>query len=198
MGNHRLSPLNRAVNDYGVMGGTAIDLKTGEFEKTGNDLDLAIEGSGFFVVQTPAGIRYTRNGNFHTDAQGRLLTASGDSVLGEQGPIELPSGPIAISADGTVSQQGAVVAQLRMVTFKPGTSLTLQGNSYYSAPDKSELPADDPRLSEGTLENSNLDPVAATIGVITIQRQAQLLEQALAIFHSVFNAEPGQDIARVT
>src|SRR5208283_1966384 len=77
MGNHRLSPLNQAVNNYGVLGGTAVDLKTGEFQKTGNDLDLAMEGAGFFVVNTPAGTRYTRNGSFHTDAAGRLLTASG-------------------------------------------------------------------------------------------------------------------------
>ena len=61
---------------WGV-GGAAVDMKTGEFQKTGNDLDLAMEGAGFFVVQTPAGIRYTRNGNFHTDAAGRLLTRNG-------------------------------------------------------------------------------------------------------------------------
>ena len=92
MGNRRLSPLNQAVNDYGVLGGSAVDLKAGEFQKTGNDLDLAMEGSGFFVVKTPAGMRYTRNGNFHTDAAGRLLTATGDQVMGEQDPVELPSG----------------------------------------------------------------------------------------------------------
>ena len=92
MGNRRLSPLNQAVNDYGVLGGAAVDLKTGEFQKTGNDLDLAMQGSGFFVVNTPAGIRYTRNGSFHTDAAGNLLTATGDQVMGEQGPVQLPRG----------------------------------------------------------------------------------------------------------
>ena len=198
MGNHRLSPLNQAVNDYGVLGGAAVDMKTGEFQKTGSDLDLAVEGSGFFVIQTPAGTRYTRNGNFHTDAAGRLLTATGDQVMGIQGPVELPSGTITISSDGTISQQGAVVAQLKLVTFKPGTALAAEGNSYYQAPDKSELPADDPCLSQGTLESSNLDPVSATIGLITIQRQAQLLQQALSIFHSVFNNAPGQELSRIS
>jgi flagellar basal-body rod protein FlgF/flagellar basal-body rod protein FlgG len=198
MGNRRLSPLNQAVNDYGVLGGAAVDLKTGEFQKTGNDLDLAVEGAGFFVVQTPAGIRYTRNGNFHTDAAGRLLTATGDQVMGEQGPVGLPSGTITISSDGTISQQGAVVAQLKLVTFKPGTSLAAEGSSYYQAPDKSELPADDPRLSQGTLESSNLNPVAAAVSLITLQRHAQLLEQALSIFHSVFNNAPAQDLSHVS
>src|ERR1019366_914918 len=138
MQNHRLSPLNQAVNDYGVLGGSVVDLKTGEFQKTGNDLDLAMEGSGFFTVKTPAGIRYTRNGNFHTDAAGRLLTATGDPVMGEQGPVALPSGPITISSDGTISQAGAVVATVKLVTFQPGTPLAAEGNSYYRAPVASE------------------------------------------------------------
>ncbi len=198
MANHHLSPLNAAVNDYGVLGGSTVDLKNGEFQKTGNDLDLALEGSGFFVVKTPAGMRYTRNGSFHTDAAGRLLTATGDQVMGEQDPVELPSGAITVSADGTVSQQGAVVAQLKLVTFKPGTPLKAEGNSYYQAPDKSGQPADDPRLAQGTLESSNTDPVTGTVGLMTLQRHAQLLEQAVSIFHSVFNNAPGQDLSRVT
>ena len=198
MGNRRLSPLNQAVNNYGVLGGSAVDLKTGEFQKTGNDLDLAMQGSGFFVINTPAGIRYTRNGNFHTDAAGNLLTATGDAVMGGQGPVQLPGGAITISSDGTISQGGAVVATMKLVTFKPGTSLAAEGNSYYQAPAGSEQPADDPRLSQGMLESSNLNAVSATVGLITLQRHAQLMEQALSIFHSVFNAAPAQDLSRVS
>src|ERR1039458_6702985 len=111
MQNHRLSPLNQAVNDYGVLGGSAVDLQAGEFQKTGNDLDLALQGTGFFVVRAPAGVRNSRNGNFHTDAAGRLLTATGDAVMGEQSPVELPSGTITISSDGTISQGGAVASR---------------------------------------------------------------------------------------
>jgi flagellar basal-body rod protein FlgF/flagellar basal-body rod protein FlgG len=198
LGKYRLSALNQAVNNYGVLGGAAIDLKAGEFQKTGNSLDLAIEGSGFFVVKTPAGVRYTRNGSFHTDAAGRLLTATGDQLLGEQDPVELPSGTVTISSDGTVSQRGAVVAQLKLVKFKLGTPLAAEGNSYYSAPAGSELPADDPRLSQGTLESSNMNPVTGAVSLITLQRHAQLLEQAVSIFHSVFNNAPAQDLSRVT
>ncbi|MFZ0960100.1 MAG: flagellar basal-body rod protein FlgF [Terriglobia bacterium] len=198
MGNHRLSSLNQAVNDYGVLGGSAVDMRTGEFEKTGNDLDLALEGQGFFVVKTPAGIRYTRNGSFHTDADGHLLTATGDQVMGEEGAVALPGGEITFSSDGTISQQGAVVASIKLVTFKPGTVLTAEGNSYYQAPDKSDEPADDPRLSQGMLEGSNMNAVTGAISLMTLQRHAQLLEQALSMFHTVFNAEPAQDLARVS
>src|SRR5271157_1765559 len=197
-GTRRLSPLNQAVNDYGVLGGAAVDMKTGEFQKTGNDLDLAMEGQGFFVVKTPAGMRYIRNGSFHTDAAGRLLTATSDEVMGEQGPVELPGGTITISSDGTISQQGAVVATLKLVTFKPGTSLTAEGNSYYQAPAASEQPADDPRLAQGMLESSNQNPVEGAVSLMTLQRHAQLLEQALSIFHSVFNNAPAQDLSRVS
>jgi flagellar basal-body rod protein FlgF/flagellar basal-body rod protein FlgG len=198
MGNRRLSPLNQAVNNYGVLGGATVDLKTGEFQKTGNDLDLAMQGSGFFVVKTPAGIRYTRNGNFHTDADGNLLTATGDPVMGEDSPVQLPGGAITVSSDGTISQQGAVVANLKLVSFTPGTSLKAEGNSYYSAPAGSELAVDDPRVSQGMLEASNMDPVTGTIGLMNLQRHAQLLEQAVSIFHSVFNNAPAQDLSRVT
>jgi flagellar basal-body rod protein FlgF/flagellar basal-body rod protein FlgG len=198
MGNRRLSPLNQAVNDYGVLGGAAVDLKTGEFQKTGNELDLAMEGAGFFVVKTPAGIRYTRNGSFHTDANGRLLTATGDEVMGDQGPVELPSGTITISSDGTISQQGAVVATMKLVTFTLGASVSAEGNSYYQVPAGSEQPADDPRLSQGMLESSNFNPVVGAVSLITLQRHAQLLEQALSIFHSVFNNAPAQELSRVS
>jgi flagellar basal-body rod protein FlgF/flagellar basal-body rod protein FlgG len=194
----RLSPLNQAVNDYGVLGGATLDMRTGEFEKTGNELDLALEGSGFFVVQTPAGVRYTRNGSFQADASGRLVTSTGDPVLGEEGPIDLPSGTLSISSDGTISQQGAVVARLKIVTFAPGTSLALEGNSLYQAPQGSELSADDPRVSQGSLESSNLNPVAGAISLVALQRHAQLLEQALKIFHSTFNSAAIQQLPNVS
>ncbi len=198
MANHHLSPLNQAVNNYGVLGGAALDLKTGEFQKTGNELDLAMEGSGFFVIKTPAGTRYTRNGNFHTDQAGNLQTATGDAVMGDLGPVQLPGGTFTISSDGTISQGGAVIATLKLVNFKPATTMVPEGHSYYQAPTTAELPADDPRLTQGSLESSNMNPVAGTISLMTLQRHAQLLEQAISIFHSVFNAAPAQDLSRVS
>lgn len=197
-GKHRLSPINQAVNNYGILGGAALDLKVGEFQKTGNSLDLAIKGSSFFAVNTSAGVRYTRDGSFHTDSTGRLLTEMGDPVMGTQGPIELPSGTVSISADGTISQKGAVVAQLKMVDFKPGSLIKAEGNSYYQAPAGADQAATDPRLSQGMLEGSNMDSMSGAVSLITLQRHAQLLEQALSIFHSVFNNAPAQDLSRVS
>jgi flagellar basal-body rod protein FlgF/flagellar basal-body rod protein FlgG len=198
MNGKQLSTLNQAVNDYGVLGGATVDLRNGEFAKTGNDLDLALQGSGFFAVQTPAGVRYTRNGNFNVNAAGRLVASTGNPVMGTTGPIDLPSGTISISSDGTISQNGAIVAQLRIVNFAPTATLTPEGNSLYQAPAGSEKPADDPRVSQGTLESSNLNPVAGAVSLVALQRHAQLLQQALSIFHSTFNSAAAQELPRVT
>src|SRR5579872_2001761 len=84
-----LNPLNAAVNNFGVLGGTRIDLASGSLTSTGNPLDLAIAGKGFFAVQSDSGILYTRNGGFHRTSKGELVNAEGDSVLGEQGVLDL-------------------------------------------------------------------------------------------------------------
>jgi flagellar basal-body rod protein FlgF/flagellar basal-body rod protein FlgG len=196
----QLSSLNRAINNYGVLGGATVDLQAGTLERTGNDLDLAMEGSGFFVVQTKAGLRYTRNGNFRVDADGQLVTAWGDPVMSDQSlPIEIPTGPVSVSADGTISSQGAVVGTLQIVDFAPGTVLVPEGNSTYKpATGSSPTPAADPRVREGMLEASNMSPIAGTIGLVMIQRQNQLLEQALSIFHNDFNKSAAEDLPRVS
>ncbi len=194
----QVSSLNRAINNYGVLGGATVDVQAGTLERTGNDLDVAMEGSGFFVVQTKAGLKYTRNGNFRVDADGQLVTAWGDPVMGDQGPIEIPSGSVSISPDGTISSQGAVVGSLEIVDFAPGTVLVPEGNSTYKAATGSPTPTTDPRVRQGMLEASNMNPITGTIGLIMIQRQTQLLQQALSIFHNDFNKSAAEDLPRVS
>jgi flagellar hook-basal body protein len=98
---HQLTdPLNHAINDFGVLEGSRTDLSTGNLERTGNSLDLAIEGKGFFAVQTQT--LHTRNDSFQVSSKGQLITAAGDLVLGEDGrPIAMPSADISINLDGT-------------------------------------------------------------------------------------------------
>ena len=192
------SPLNRAINNFGVLGGARLDLSAGTLEPTGNDFDLAVEGSGFFVIQTRAGVRYTRNGSFHVATSGQLVTAAGDLVLDERvRPITVPSGPVSVSANGTLSVGGAVVARLRLVDFEPGTVLKPEGNSYFSAPAGTERPAADSGVHQGTLEASNLNPTAAAVALITLQRQAEMLQRALSIFHNEFNRMAAEELPRV-
>ena len=193
----QMNSLNQAINNYGVLGGAAVDVRPGTLERTGNVLDLAMEGSGFFVVQTQAGARYTRNGNFRVDANGQLVTAGGNPVMGDQGPIQIPSGSVSVSPDGTISSKGAVVGRLQIVDFPPGTGFVPEGTSTYNATTGSPAPADDPRVRQGTLEQSNMNPITGTVGLIMIQRQTQLLQQALSIFHNEFDKSAAEELARV-
>jgi flagellar basal-body rod protein FlgF len=191
------NPLNRALNNFNVLGETRTDLSSGALQATGNGLDLGIEGEGFFVVQTQAGQVYTRNGNFQMSTSGQLLTQAGDPVLGDQGPITVPSGPLSISADGTVSVNGALVDKIRLVELAPGNSLVAVGASYYSAPDKALHPAAHSSVRQGMLEASNVNPVTAVVDLLAIQRRAEMLERAMSAFYSTFNKVAANDLPHV-
>ncbi len=192
----RLNLLNRAINDFGVLGGSRVDLNPGSLERTGNPLDLGIEGKGFFVIQTERGTLYTRNGNFHVSAKGQLVTAEGDPVMGEQGPISVPSGAVAISSDGTLSLNGAVAGKLRLVEFPSTSDLMSEGNSYYSAAAATKASADT-YVRQGMIEGSNVSPVMGFVGLIEVQRQAEMLQRALTTFHTEFNRIATAELPRV-
>jgi len=192
-----LNPLNAAVNDFGVLGDSRIDLTSGSLTATGNPLDLSVAGSGFFVVQTAQGPQYTRNGNFHLTTTGTLVTAEGDAVLGTIGPITVPNGAVAVSSDGTVSVDGNVIAQMRVAEFAPNTALHAEGNSLYSAPPGSDLPPASSSIRQGMLEASNVGPVEGVVQLITIQRNAEMMQRALSLFDSQMNQTAAQDLPRV-
>jgi flagellar basal-body rod protein FlgF len=197
-------PLNHAINDFGVLEGSRTDLSTGTLERTGNSLDLAIEGKGFFVIKTREETLYTRNGNFRVSAKGQLTTAAGDLVIGEQGlpkepglPISLPSGDISISPDGTISVGGAVAGKLRIVEFAPGTVLAAEGNSYYSAPVTALRASPGSNVRQGMLESSNVNSVKAVVDMIAAQRHAEMLERAMSVFESNLDHIAANDLPKV-
>jgi len=191
------NPLNAAVNDFGVLSGSRIDLASGSLTATGNPLDLGIAGAGFFVVKSAQGVVYTRNGGFHLTPDGRMVTAQGDVVLGEQGPITLPNGAVSVSADGTVSVDGAVVEKLRLAEFAPNTSLEAVGNALYAAPANAALPAASSSIRQGMLEQSNVSPVESVVQLITVERNADMMQRALSLFDSQLNQTAVQDLPRV-
>jgi flagellar basal-body rod protein FlgF len=179
------SPLNAAINDFGVLGGSRIDLASGSLNATGNPLDLSVAGNGFFEVQSTRGVFYTRNGGFRRTSEGQLVTSQGDSVLGEQGPISLPNGAVAVSSDGTISE------------FSPHTNLSAAGNSLYEAPAGSALTPASSSVRQGMLEDSNVSPVNGVVQLITIQRNAEMMQRALTLFDTQFNQTAAQDLPRV-
>ena len=191
------NPLNLATNNYGVLEGTHLDLSAGNLITTGNPLDAGIEGSGFFVVNTPRGTRYTRNGSFQVASTGELVTAAGDPVQGTTGAIRVPAGPVAISSDGTVSVDGTIAGQIRLADFPPGTRLESEGGTLLSAPDGSEQPAKQVSVRQATLESSNVNAIASVTALIGVQREAEMLGRAMSLFDTEFNHIAASELAKV-
>jgi flagellar basal-body rod protein FlgF/flagellar basal-body rod protein FlgG len=191
-------PLNRAINDFNVLGGTRIDLTSGSMQRTGNPLDLAIEGKGFFAIQTRSGTMYTRNGNFQISATGQLTTARGEPVLGDQGPLAVPEGAVSISPDGTLSIDGAVAGRLRIVEFAASSSLLPEGNSNYSLRGDAIQPSPESYVRQGMIESSNVSPVSAMVTLLTVQRHAEMLGRVLSTFYADFDRIATAELPRIS
>ncbi len=189
--------LNNAVNDFGVLSGSRLDLTSGSLIPTGNPLDVAVAGNGFFTVQSAQGVLYTRDGSFHLTPTGQLVTSRGDAVLGELGAVTVPGGNVAISSDGTISVDGSVVDRLRLSEFSPGTNLTAVGNATYSAPSGSALVAADSSVRQGMLEGSNVSATEGVVELITVQRNAEMLSRALSALDGQLNQVAAQDLPKV-
>jgi flagellar basal-body rod protein FlgF/flagellar basal-body rod protein FlgG len=187
----------RAVSSFGVLGSPRTDFSQGSLQQTGNPLDLALEGAGFFAVQAPTGIQYTRNGNFHLTKNGALVTAQGFPVLGDKGPITLPQGNAEISSAGVISVDGAVAGQLQLNQFDSSVPLTSLGDAYYSAPSAAATPATNLTVRQGALESSNINPVESAVSLIEIQRNAEMMQRALNTFHTEFNKIAVEDLPKV-
>lgn len=187
----------RAVSSFGVLGSPRTDFSQGSLQQTGNPLDLALEGSGFFAVQAPTGVQYTRNGNFHVTKDGALVTAQGFPVLGDKGSITLPSGNAEISSSGVISVDGDVAGQLQLSQFDSSVPLTPLGDAYFSAPLAAATPATKLTVQQGSLESSNINPVECAVGLIEIQRNAEMMQRALTTFHNEFNKIAAEDLPRV-
>lgn len=191
------SALVLATNNYGVLEGTHLDLSEGNLANTGNPLDVGIQGSGFFAVQTARGTRYTRNGSFQVSSSGELETAAGDSVLGSAGAIRVPAGTIAIGLDGTISVNGTVAGQIRLVDFPPGTKLISEGGNLLMSPAATEQPAPAAVLRQGMLESSNVNAIGSVVGLMAVQRETEMLSRAMGLFDTEFNHIAASELAKV-
>jgi flagellar basal-body rod protein FlgG len=143
----------------------------GSLQNTGNSLDVAIMGGGFFTIQTPQGIRYTRDGQFARDAQGYLETADGNRVMGRNGAILLQPGSVQIGEDGTVHQNGQVIEQLRVVNFRNLTAVRPEGDNQFVDTGAGRPVLDTTStVQQGYLERSNANVVRSMVDLITAQR----------------------------
>lgn len=192
-----LSSLNQVTNSYGILSGTQLDEAQGAITRTGNPLDVALEGPGYFKVQTANGVAYTRNGSFQVSSGGQLTTANGDAVLGEAGPINVARGTVTISPDGTLSSAGAITGKLAVVTIKPPSMPVSRGNGYYTADATQEQPASGTTIRQGSLEGSNVSTIDGVVELITAQRSAETMRHMLTMLDSDMDKTAAQDLPRV-
>src|ERR1700730_17090301 len=195
------SQVGHSVNGFGVLGGNRLDLGQGEIKSTGNPLDLALEGQGFFAIQTTNGIRYTRDGAFSRSATGILQTAQGEPVLDpNQKPITIPTGSIYVAPDGSISVStsdgSVIVGQVGAFNFPEKSVLTAEGANRFSANGAKPIPAT-ASIEQGSVEGANEDAVHGTMQLVLVQRQAEMMQKALSVFNNDFDKTASEDLPRV-
>jgi flagellar basal-body rod protein FlgG len=156
------------------------DFSGGHLRYTGNPLDLALMGDGFFAVQTAQGVRYTRQGTFSLSGNNTLVTSSGEPLLGKSGPIRIAGSKVEVTADGAVLVDGEETDQLRIVRARDPRRMTREGYSFFRAADADMQPATDAaQVVQGSLEDANVNPVETMVALIDIERQFEAYERAM-------------------
>lgn len=170
---------------------TYTDLRPGSFSETGNPYDVALDGDGFLSVQTPDGVRYTRDGRMRRDADGQLVNANGFPVLDDgRRPITIQSeySTVTIAADGLVSANGDVVARLGLTRFDNPQALAQTGDLLFEpGADQEPRPAPDTRLIQGKVEQSNIQGIAEVSRMMDLSRDYQAVTKMV---------DDGQDLLR--
>jgi flagellar basal-body rod protein FlgF len=147
------------------------DFSQGIPQNTGNVLDVHIQGSGFFVVQSEKGDAYTKNGAFSINPSNQIVTQDGHPVIGDSGPITLTNGEIHIAHDGTVLVDGSEIGKLKVVDFSDPQALVKSGgNLYYDEGGAGLKPVEKPSIQSGFLELSNVNVIREMTDMISVNR----------------------------
>jgi flagellar basal-body rod protein FlgG len=162
------------------------DYTQGSLHATGNDTDFALDGPGFFKVETPQGVRYTRNGEFQLNADRQLVTREGYLVQGKGGSITLNANDqnFYMDPDGGVHLDKSLGDQITVVDFSNPQGLTQQGKSFYAATLQSGQETDSltAKVRQGEIEESNLDPTAGLVQMINVQRSFETYLKVIDTF----------------
>lgn len=161
-------------------GAVRIDAARGTIEPTGRDLDVALEDDGFFVLETPDGFQYTRNGHFGRSLDGTLVTSDGAVVQGTDGPITLGTGDARIDDRGRVWSGAVIVGQLKVVTFAdPGALERGQGSRLLAGGQEPE-DVDEVRLRPASLEGSNVAMAEGLARLTSVSRNFEALQRSIS------------------
>lgn len=172
-------PRTQFVGEWGM----ARDFTQGALTATGRPLDLALDGPGFFVVETPAGERFTRDGRFTLNAEGELTAADGARVLDEGGaPVVLDpaAGPVQFSADGALIQNGQPGARLALVVFEGPGLLSKIGDNRFAAPEDAVRLDERPVVRQGFRESSNVRAILEMTRMMEVSRAYQSVTRMIA------------------
>lgn len=164
--------------------GTFQNFADGAFEETGNVFDVAIQGDGFFCVETPAGEMYTRKGQFSLSSEGALITNDGALVLSENNePIFFAPGEkeITITESGDVMTENGTIARLKVAHFANNQKLLKVAGTMFEnvAGNDMTIGTDNMRLAQGAIEKSNVNPIEEMTKLIKVQRSYEYVQQMI-------------------
>lgn len=166
----------------------AIDFSQGVLRDTGNDWDLALSGPGFFVVETPTGEAYTRNGRFHVDAEGRLLTLEGDPVGwdGARGVLDPVGERPSVDPTGAVWQGDVRVGKLAVVDFRAPGRLLPDAHGLFRAPLEMRPGPSAATVAQGHLENANAQAVDEMVALVSVQRSFESAARVMSMIEQTY------------
>lgn len=172
---------SQPLSPYAPPFSTMVDFSQGAIRQTGNPLDMALEGEGFFTVQTPDGIQYSRQGSFTLNADGMLVTQDGYPVLGEGGEITIEGGNVEIDAAGVVYADGDEVDRLQVTAFADDDSLVKTGNGRFASTDPAMVGnrPENTSVRQGHLESANVNPVQAMTEMIETSRAFEAYQKVI-------------------
>lgn len=179
------SPAYLLANSYADAAISYVDFSGGAIEQTGNNLHAALEGDGFFAIQGKNETLYSRSGQFKVSKDGTLVNHMGLPVLGEKGPIQVPTSGIQIGPDGSVSAEGKFLDKLRVEGFAADAQLEKVGDTMFSARGSTARPVPNTEVLQGALERSNVDPIRGMMELITVQRNYESFTKVITNMNEI-------------
>jgi flagellar basal-body rod protein FlgF len=172
----------QAMKDVRSFYNSKSSMQPGPIHYTGRKGDVAIDGSGFFTVQSPQGEAYTRAGDFRTNVEGTITTAGGMPVLGEGGPITVDAGQeFTVGQDGTVYVGTEAVDKLRVADFDPSSLTKIGSNLFIKQAGAAERPDPEYTILGESLESSNVNVVRQMASMVTAGRQFEAYQKAIKL-----------------
>ena len=161
------------------------DFSQGTLVTTGNPLDLAINGPGFFAVDSPTGPLYTRNGNFHIGPAGQIQTQDGSTLrvrTPDGRPLKLdPAKPVEIGVGGIIRQEGQTLGSIETFGIENANAISKRGNTYFQWLDAAPPKLSTAEIRQGAIENSNVPVAESAVRLVSVMRQFEMLQRAMSL-----------------